>query len=128
MNRSELRQLRHNDTGLPLGLSGGAMLRYRPNPKTGWRAGHHVAIAGTRAGKGVSVVIPATIYVFAVPVLGMYVSSGLLIAAFMKWLGRYNWLVVLAVAIVVPVIIFIFFERWFLVPLPKGPLEDWLGL
>ncbi|MBN8935563.1 MAG: tripartite tricarboxylate transporter TctB family protein [Rhizobiales bacterium] len=76
----------------------------------------------------VSVVIPATIYVFAVPVLGMYVSSGLLIAAFMKWLGRYNWLVVLAVAIVVPVIIFIFFERWFLVPLPKGPLEDWLGL
>jgi hypothetical protein len=46
----------------------------------------------------------------------------------MKWLGRYNWLVVLAVAIVVPVIIFIFFERWFLVPLPKGPLEDWLGL
>jgi hypothetical protein len=76
----------------------------------------------------VSVVIPATIYVFAVPVLGMYVSSGLLIAAFMKWLGRYNWLVVLAVATVVPVIIFIFFERWFLVPLPKGPLEDWLGL
>jgi type IV secretion system protein VirD4 len=61
MNRSELRQLRHNDTGLPLGLSGGAMLRYRPNPKTGWRAGHHVAIAGTRAGKGVSVVIPAII-------------------------------------------------------------------
>jgi hypothetical protein len=76
----------------------------------------------------VSVVIPATIYVLAVPVLGMYVSSGLLIAAFMKWLGRYNWMVVLVVAIVVPVIIFIFFERWFLVPLPKGPLEDWLGL
>ncbi|MET3855386.1 type IV secretory pathway TraG/TraD family ATPase VirD4 [Rhizobium sp. OAE497] len=61
MNRSELRQLRHNDAGLPLGLVGGAILRYRPNPKTGWRAGHHVAIAGTRAGKGVSVVIPAII-------------------------------------------------------------------
>lgn len=61
MNRHELHQLRHNDAGLPLGLSNGAMLRYRPNPKTGWRAGHHVAIAGTRAGKGVSVVIPAII-------------------------------------------------------------------
>lgn len=61
MKRSELRQLRHNDSGLPLGLSSRAMLRYRPNPKTGWRAGHHVAIAGTRAGKGVSVVIPAII-------------------------------------------------------------------
>ncbi|MBN8964292.1 MAG: tripartite tricarboxylate transporter TctB family protein [Rhizobiales bacterium] len=76
----------------------------------------------------VSVVIPATVYVFAVPVLGMYVSSGLLIAAFMKWLGRYSWLTVLAVGIVVPVIVFVLFERWFLVPLPKGPLEDWLGL
>jgi len=76
----------------------------------------------------VSVVIPATIYVFAVPVLGMYVSSGLLIAAFMKWLGRYRWPAVLATGIAIPVVVFVLFERWFLVPLPKGPLEDWLGL
>jgi len=75
-----------------------------------------------------SVVIPTTIYVFAVPVIGMYVSSGLLIAVFMKWIGRYSWLMVLAIAIGVPILTFILFERWFLVPLPKGPLEDWLGL
>jgi putative tricarboxylic transport membrane protein len=75
-----------------------------------------------------SVVIPTTVYVFAVPVLGMYLSSGLLIGVFMKWIGRYNWLLVLAVAIGVPVVTFILFERWFLVPLPKGPIEDWLGL
>ena len=75
-----------------------------------------------------SVVIPTTIYVFAVPVIGMYLSSGLLIAVFMKWIGRYSWLMVLAVAIGVPIATFLMFERWFLVPLPKGPLEDWLGL
>ena len=75
-----------------------------------------------------SVVIPTTVYVFAVPVLGMYVSSALLIAVFMKWIGRYSWLMVLAIAIGVPILTFILFERWFLVPLPKGPLEDWLGL
>ena len=75
-----------------------------------------------------SVIIPTTIYVFAVPVIGMYVSSGLLIAVFMKWIGRYSWLVVAAIAIGVPILTFILFERWFLVPLPKGPLEDWLGL
>jgi putative tricarboxylic transport membrane protein len=75
-----------------------------------------------------SVVIPTTVYVFAVPYLGMYVSSGLLIGVFMKWIGRYSWLMVLAVAIGVPIATFIMFERWFLVPLPKGPLEDWLGL
>ena len=75
-----------------------------------------------------SVVIPTTVYVFAVPILGMYMSSGLLIAVFMKWIGRYSWLMVLAIAIGVPILTFILFERWFLVPLPKGPLEDWLGL
>jgi hypothetical protein len=58
----------------------------------------------------------------------MYVSSGLLIAVFMKWLGRYGWPLVLIISIGVPVITFLMFERWFLVPLPKGPLEDWLGL
>jgi putative tricarboxylic transport membrane protein len=75
-----------------------------------------------------AVVIPSTVYVFAVPFLGMYVSSGLLIGVFMKWLGRYSWLLVLAVSIGVPVITYIMFQRWFLVPLPKGPLEDGLGL
>jgi hypothetical protein len=28
---------------------------------------------------------------------------------------------------VVPVILFMVFELWFLVPMPKGPLESWLG-
>ncbi|MGE3870003.1 MAG: tripartite tricarboxylate transporter TctB family protein, partial [Pseudorhodoplanes sp.] len=28
----------------------------------------------------------------------------------------------------VPVLIYFTFEKWFLVPLPKGPIEDWLGL
>jgi hypothetical protein len=27
----------------------------------------------------------------------------------------------------VPIALFLMFERWFLVPLPKGPLEAWLG-
>jgi hypothetical protein len=74
------------------------------------------------------VVIPMIVYVAAVPWLGIYVSSALLIAGFMRWLGRYGWLLTLAVAILLPVAIYITFENWFLVPLPKGPLEDWLGL
>jgi len=75
-----------------------------------------------------SVVIPTAIYVALVPWLGLYVASFLLIAVFMKWLGKYNWTLTLAVAIGVPVLSFLMFEKWFLVPLPKGPLEDFLGL
>jgi putative tricarboxylic transport membrane protein len=74
-----------------------------------------------------SVVIPTAIYVALVPTIGIYVGSALLIAVFMKWLGRYGWGPVAAVSIAVPIIFFIMFERWFLVPLPKGPIEDWLG-
>jgi len=74
------------------------------------------------------VVIPMVIYVAAVPFLGIYLASALLIAGFMHWLGRYGWALTLAVSIVLPILIYITFEDWFLVPLPKGPLEDWLGL
>ena len=75
-----------------------------------------------------SVVIPTAIYVALVPWLGLYVASFLLIAAFMKWLGKYSWTLALGVAISVPLLAFVMFEKWFLVPLPKGPIEDLLGL
>lgn len=75
-----------------------------------------------------SVVIPASIYVLLVPLLGIYVSSLLLLAVFMRWLGRYRWDLVIAIAVGVPVIFYFMFEMWFLVPLPKGPIEDLLGL
>jgi hypothetical protein len=74
-----------------------------------------------------SVVIPSAIYVVLVAWIGMYVASMLLIGVFMKWIGRYGWGMVVPIAIGVPVITFIVFERWFLVPLPKGPIEQWLG-
>lgn len=74
-----------------------------------------------------SVIVPTAVYVGLVPYLGMYVSSALLIAVFMRWFGRYNWLFVIGLAVLVPVLTFFTFEIWFLVPLPKGPLETWLG-
>jgi putative tricarboxylic transport membrane protein len=75
-----------------------------------------------------SVVIPSTVYVLLVPRLGIYVSSALLLAVFMRWLGRYPWYLVAAVSFGTPVIFYFMFEKWFLVPLPKGPVEDLLGL
>ena len=73
------------------------------------------------------VVVPSTIYVALVPWVGIYAASVLLIAVFMKWIGRYGWSLVLPIAIGVPVITFIVFEKWFLLPLPKGPIEEFLG-
>jgi hypothetical protein len=75
-----------------------------------------------------AVVIPAAIYVALVPWIGLYIASFLLIAVFMRWLGRYSFGLTFAIAIAVPVIAFLMFEKWFLVPLPKGPIEELLGL
>ena len=78
-------------------------------------------------GKVVSVVIPTAVYAVLVAYIGLYVSSGLLIGLFMRWFGKYSWLTTIIVAIAVPVLTFLMFEIWFLVPLPKGPLENYLG-
>ncbi|RDV03493.1 tripartite tricarboxylate transporter TctB family protein [Undibacter mobilis] len=74
-----------------------------------------------------SVVVPTTIYVFAIPYIGIYVASIILIAVFMTWLGRYRPQVTLPIAIGMPILVFVIFEKWFLVPLPKGPVEKLLG-
>jgi len=75
-----------------------------------------------------SVVVPTAIYVGVMPFTGLYLASMVFIAWFMRWLGKYNWLTVAAISIGMPVITYLIFERWFLVPLPKGPVEEWLGL
>ncbi|MGE0415584.1 MAG: tripartite tricarboxylate transporter TctB family protein [Acetobacteraceae bacterium] len=76
----------------------------------------------------VSVLVPSTIYVVAMPWTGLYLASFVLIAGFMVWLGRYRVWTAVAVAAMVMIFTFVTFERWFLVPLPKGPIEDLLGL
>jgi putative tricarboxylic transport membrane protein len=78
-------------------------------------------------GRVFSVIVPTAIFVALIPQIGMYVSSAMLIALFMKWLGKYNWLIIAGIAIGVPVATFLVFEKWFLVPLPKGPVETLLG-
>jgi putative tricarboxylic transport membrane protein len=77
--------------------------------------------------KVMSVLVPTAIYVALIPWLGIYVTSILLIAAFMRRLGRYDWSIVAAISLGVPLVIFLIFERWFLLPLPKGPIEAYLG-
>jgi hypothetical protein len=72
--------------------------------------------------------VPSIVYVVLIKILGIYVASTLFIAFFMKWLGKYPWAKTLAVALGVSVVFFLLFEVWFKVPLPKGPLESWLGL
>jgi putative tricarboxylic transport membrane protein len=73
------------------------------------------------------VLAPTAIFVALIGFIGIYVASALFIAAFMRWLGKFRWRTIAIVALAVPFAFFLLFEIWFLVPLPKGPLEDFLG-
>ena len=75
-----------------------------------------------------TVLVPSVIYVALVGWIGIYVSSTLFIAFFMRWLGRYAWWKAVAVSVSTMAVFYLVFELWFKVPLPKGPLESWLGL
>ena len=73
------------------------------------------------------VLIPSIIFVLAIRYIGIYVAGGLFIAFFMWWLGKYSLPKVISVGVLVPLALFLMFEVWFLVPLPKGPVEAFLG-
>ena len=75
-----------------------------------------------------AVLVPAAVYVAAISWIGIYASSALFIAFFMRWLGKYPWWKVAVVSVGTMVAFFLIFEVWFLVALPKGPLENLLGV
>jgi putative tricarboxylic transport membrane protein len=90
------------------------------------------ASGGSFIGRGelvmvLQVLIPMSIFVVLSIYIGIYISAFLFIGFFMTWHGRYPLYKTVSVAAIVPVLLFIIFEIWFLVPLPKGPLEHWLG-
>jgi hypothetical protein len=89
-----------------------------------------------------AVLIPLAIYVGAVAFAGIYVASTVFIALFMTFFAKYPprharsrriatialfFLRGLAIGVAIAIAFFLMFEVWFLVPLPKGPLEAWLG-
>jgi hypothetical protein len=73
------------------------------------------------------VFLPAVFMVVLTGLVGLYVSGAVYLAAYMRWIGRHSWALILVVSIGIPVVTFLIFEVWFLVPLPKGPLETRLG-
>ena len=60
--------------------------------------------------------------------LGLYVATALYLTAVLRWQGKRSWATSLAVALGSMTGAYVVFERWFQVPLLKGPIEAWLSL
>ena len=74
-----------------------------------------------------AVLVPTIVYVLAIQLAGIYVASALFIAGFMLASRDFGWLKTAVVSIGIAGALFWLFEIQFLLPLPKGPLEAWLG-
>jgi len=92
-----------------------------------WRLDARPFVTREQLGRVLKVLSPAVALVVLTQWLGLYVSAALYTGFYMRWIGRHSALAVLAVAILFPLATFFIFEKWFLVPIPKSPLEAWLG-
>ncbi|MET0675057.1 MAG: tripartite tricarboxylate transporter TctB family protein [Bradyrhizobium sp.] len=74
-----------------------------------------------------AVFVPMVLFVLATQFLGLYVASFLLIAGFMRLVGKIAWWKSLLTAFVFCAVMFVTFDVAFDVIMPKGPLESALG-
>lgn len=84
-------------------------------------------VGSSELGRVLSVLLPTALYIGALLWVGIYVASAVFLVGFMRIQGKYAWSRSLALGIAVPLLMFFAFELGFGVPLPKGPLEHWLG-
>jgi len=73
------------------------------------------------------VFVPTFLFCLLTEWLGIYVASFLLIAGFMRFVGRIAWWKCLLTGIVFSVAMFVTFDVAFDVIMPKGPLEAAFG-
>jgi hypothetical protein len=106
--------------GAGLWIAGGTLFRWKT------LAGKSF-VSREEVGRVFAMAVPTVLYVIVLVFVGIYVASALYIATFMIWQGRYRLLPTLVVSVAVPFVMFLLFEIWFLVPLPKGPVEHLLG-
>jgi putative tricarboxylic transport membrane protein len=74
------------------------------------------------------VAAPAAAMVALTEVVGLYVAAALYIGFYMRWIGKHSWLLVVAVSIGVPFSSYLIFDKWLLIPTPKGWWGGYLNL
>ena len=66
------------------------------------------------------VLLPAIGVVLLTELLGLHLATVLYLAFYMAWVGKMHWAKVILVSILVPLVIYILFDKIFLIPLPEG--------
>jgi len=69
-------------------------------------------------------IVPMVVATIAITWLGFYIVTGLYMGLFARWIGRYRWIWVIVITVVVPAAIYATFEVGFRVTLPKSFFYD----
>jgi len=66
------------------------------------------------------VLIPSTGMIVLTEFVGLHIAAGLFLGFYMRAVGKIGWVTTLLVSILVPLSLYIAFDKLFLVPLPQG--------
>lgn len=70
------------------------------------------------------IAVPGFIMVSLIDVISTYVAAALFLFYYTRLIGKHSWPIVLLVTVAVPVGVFLLFEKFLLIPLPKGYLDE----
>ena len=85
-------------------------------------------LPGLGAPNGVSLLLPAVLYVALIPLLGIYAASAAYLFGTLRFQTRLSVVRSLAIALVTAVVLYTVFERLFQISLPHGLLGAMLDL
>jgi hypothetical protein len=111
---------------LALGLvicSAAVVLEAFLNPKT---AARRPFISREGIVPVLKVALPAFGMVALTEAIGLYPAALIYLAVYMRWIGKHRWLTTAAISILVPVASYFIFDKWFLIPMPKGQWQ-WIS-
>jgi hypothetical protein len=91
------------------------------------------SLRGSFAGEGglgrvASIFVPTALCALAIPYLGIYISSGLFLLYFLLRHGKVKPVRAIVVSFIIMASLYLVFENWLDVYMPKGPLEDLFSL
>jgi putative tricarboxylic transport membrane protein len=66
------------------------------------------------------VLAPAAAMVLATELVGLHLAAALYLAFYMRAVGKIRWSTTVAVTVLVPAVLYVAFDRLFLVPMPQG--------
>lgn len=108
---------------LGVGLSAAIVLVQSLQPATG--GGEAAPFVPPHAWKPLLVVLlPMAAVVALINYLGIYLGGALYLTGYMRLVGRFRWVSVILVSVLIPLTLFFIFERWFLLLLPKGVILE----